>query len=160
MALKVGDTAPDFTLPKAPREPVSLGEYRGQTVVLLFFPLAYSSTCTEELCTVAENWTAWEAVDARVVGISVDSPYVNRRYAEDLGVPFPILSDFNKDVTRAYDVYREALGELRGVSERAAFVVNGDGVITYVWVDTNPGVMPPLEEIRRAAGRAAEGVTS
>jgi len=86
----------------------------------------------------------------------VDSPYVNRKFAEDCGAPFPILSDFNREATDAYGVRRE-LGGLEGVSERAAFVVDPAGIVRYVWVGEHPGVFPPLEEIREAARRAGRG---
>lgn len=135
-----------------PREPVRLNDYRGRSVVLLFFPLAFSGVCTQEMCAVAEDYTEYQKLGAEVLGISIDSPYVNQKFAESCNAKFPILSDFNKEATRAYDVLRPDLGGLKGVSERAAFVVDQAGTIRYAWVGEHPGVMPPLEEIKSVVG--------
>jgi peroxiredoxin len=151
MAIKVGDRAPDFTLQARPDERVSLSDYLGEgAVVLLFFPLAYSSVCTAEICGVAEDYSAYRELGAQVLGISVDSPFVNQKFAEDCKAPFPILSDFNKEAIAAYGVMREDLIGLKGVSNRAAFVVGKDGKVIYSWVTENPGDMPPFEEIKSA----------
>jgi glutaredoxin-dependent peroxiredoxin len=151
VALTPGARAPDATLTRYDaRTAVSLTEFLGQRpVVLLFFPLAFSSTCTEEMCAVAEDYSAYEGLGAQVLGISVDSPYTNARFAEETGAPFPILSDFNRAAARAYGVLRDSFGHLDGVSERAAFVVDRSGLITYSWVG-EPGDLPPLEEIKAA----------
>lgn len=155
MAKQVGDTAPDATVFVRPREPVQLRAYhQDQPLVLLFFPLAFSGVCTKEVCTVAEDYSAWENLGARVVGISVDSPYVNQKFMEACNAKFPIVSDFNREATIAYDVVRPDLGGLKDVSERAAFVIGRDGVIKYAWVGEHPGVFPPLEEIKEAVKRA------
>lgn len=150
MPLSVGDRAPEFELHHEPKAaPVRLADFLEKgPVVLLFFPLAFSSTCTEEMCTVAEDYGAWEAVDAQVLGISVDSPWVNVRFARECGATFPILSDFNRTASRAYDVLYEEFYGLEGVSKRAAFVVDRAGRIAYAWVRDDAGIMPPLEEIR------------
>jgi len=151
MPLQIGDRAPDFTLPARPKETVSLRDLIGsQPVVLLFFPLAYSSVCTAEICGVAEDYSAYRDLGANVVGISVDSPFVTQKFAEDCKAPFPILSDFNKEVIERYGVLREELAGLRGVSNRAAFVVDRDGVIAYAWMSENPADMPPFDEIKAA----------
>jgi peroxiredoxin len=151
MPLQIGDRAPDFTLPARPKEMVSLRDLIGsQPVVLLFFPLAYSSVCTAEICGVAEDYSAYRDLGANVVGISVDSPFVTQKFAEDCKAPFPILSDFNKEVVERYGVLREELAGLRGVSNRAAFVVDRDGVIAYAWMSENPADMPPFDEIKAA----------
>lgn len=150
----VGTVAPDFSLAPAPGpDRVRLSELRGRPVVILFFPLAFSDKCTEEMCSVAGDWQRWEDLDAQVLGISVDSPFVSRKFAQETGVPFPILSDFNKDASSAYGVlYPEYYG-MRGVSKRAAFVVDAEGRIAYSWVSEDSGVLPPLEEIRQAVAR-------
>jgi peroxiredoxin len=149
--LKQGVPAPDARVAIRPREWVTLHELRaGQPTVLLFFPLAFSSTCAEEVCTFAENHARYEQLGARVFGISIDSPYVNNRFAEETGAAFPILSDFNKDATHAYDVYRADLGGLKGVSERTVFVIDADGTIAWTWQGEHPGVIPPFEEIETA----------
>jgi peroxiredoxin len=150
MAARIGDAAPDATVFRYPRDPVKLSEFRGRKHVLLFFPLAFSSTCTAEMCTMAEDYSDYEELGVTVIGLSVDSPYTNQKFAESCNATFPILSDFNKEAAEAYGVLRPALGGLKGVSDRAAFVVDEEGRITYAWVGENPGVMPSFEEIRAA----------
>jgi glutaredoxin-dependent peroxiredoxin len=145
-----GDPAPDATVFKYPREPVHLADYRGRKHVLLFFPLAFSSTCTQEMCVLAEDYSAYNRLGAEVIGLSVDSPYVNQKFAESCNAAFPILSDFNKEAAEAYGVLRPALGELKGVSERAAFVIGEDGQVKYSWVGENPGLLPDFDKIKHA----------
>jgi len=158
VALPVGTRAPGARVAVRPREWLDLGELFGETpVVLLFFPAAFSSTCTAEMCEVAETWSEWESIGARVYALSVDSPYVNVRFAEETRAPFPILSDFNREAGRAYDVIRPDLGGLRDVTERVVFVVDPTGTISYVWQGEHPGIDPPLAEVRAAAAAAAGG---
>ncbi len=153
---QVGDKAPAFSLAPAPGpDRVCLADYKGSPVAVLFFPLAFSGVCTEEMCQMAETWSHWDDAGVNVVGISIDSPFVNQKFAKETGVPFPLLSDFNKEAATAYDVlYPEFFG-MHGVSKRAAFVVDGEGTVQYVWVSEDAGVMPPLDEILEAARRAA-----
>jgi peroxiredoxin len=149
--LEVGASAPDATLFVKPREPVQLKQLQGGgPLVILFFPLAFSGVCTAEICTVAEEWDDYHDLDAKVVGISIDSPYVNQKFAEACGASFPILSDFNREAIRAYDVERADLGGLRSVAERAVYVVDAGGRIAWRWQGENPGVMPPFDEIKAA----------
>lgn len=151
MPLTIGDTAPRFTLPAEPGEIVDVGARMGERpVVLLFFPLAFSSVCTDELCTVRDSWDEWEALEADVFGISVDSPFVTHRFREELGLPFPLLSDFNHDVGSAYGVLYEDYFGLRGVARRAAFVVGTDGRIAYAWVGERDDVLPDFPAVRQA----------
>ena len=146
--LSVGSEAPDFSLLRDLKEdPVSLSQHRGEPVVLMFVPLAFSGVCTEELCHVGENWAEWGSLGAAVYGISIDSPFVNTRWAEDMGVPFPVLSDFNKEAATAYGVLHEELAGLRGIAKRSVFVVDRDGIVSYAWVSDDPGVLPPFDEI-------------
>jgi peroxiredoxin len=149
MTVSAGAHAPDAMVFKAPRQPVRLSELYGNTTVLLFFPMAFSSTCTEELCTMSSDLARYESLGANVYGISVDSPYVNQRYAKDYDVKFPILSDFNKEATAAFGVLSD-LGDLRGVSRRSAFVIDDTGVVRYSWLSDNPGDLPPFAELERA----------
>jgi glutaredoxin-dependent peroxiredoxin len=152
MPLPVGSKAPNVVLTLGDaRTQVALSDYMGAgPLVLLFFPMAFSSTCTEEVCTVAEDHGAYRDLGARIVAISVDSPYTNARFAQETGAPFPILSDFNRTASQAYQVLRPSLGHLEGVSERAAFVVDGTGTIAYAWVGESPGAFPPLDQIKDA----------
>ncbi len=150
-----GDAAPDFSLLAAlGDDPVKLSELRGAPVVLLFVPLAFSDTCTEELCSVAENYKMWSDAGVKVLGISIDSPFVNAKWREEMGAPFPVLSDFNKEAAARYGVLNEDFFGLRGVANRSAFVVDADGVVKYAWVAEHPGKLPPFEEVVRAATAA------
>ena len=150
-----GDRAPGFALPSAPGDVVDVSARIGERpVVLLFFPLAFSSVCTAELCAVRDDWSAWQALDADVYGISADSPFVTRRFREELGLPFPLLSDFNHDVGAAYGVLYEEYFGLRGVARRAAFVVGGDGRIVHAWVGEQDDVLPDFGAVRGAVSAA------
>lgn len=160
MTLAVGDRAPLFELPSAPGETVALETHLGHgPVVLLFFPAAFSPICTTELCTVRDRWTAYEALDATVFGISVDGPAVTSRLREEESLPFPLLSDFNKRVSLAYDVLYEDFYGLEGVAKRAAFVLDADGVIQYAWVSEDAGVEPDYDALEGAVRAAAEDTT-
>ncbi len=151
MPIRVGDSAPDFVLPLTPGEaPLRLADYREQkTVVLLFFPLAFSSVCTDELRRVAEDYSAWRELGAEVLGISVDSPFVNQRFASEVAAPFPIVSDFNKETSSRYGVLHDDYFGLRGVSRRSAFVIDREGKVTFVWV-AESDEPPDLDAVKRA----------
>ena len=154
--IRVGADAPDFTVFAPPGGAnFKLSEQRGRPAVLMFVPLAFTSTCTEEFCHVAENWAQWGELGADVVGISVDSPFVNQKWGEEMGAPFPILSDFNKEAVSAYGVLQDELIGLRGVARRSVFVVDGDGRVAYAWVAENPGILPPFDEIVEAVQTVA-----
>ena len=149
--LEVGNSAPDFSLLRVLGEdPVTLSEHRGEPVVLMFVPLAFTGVCTKELCHIGENWELWGSLGARIYGISVDSPFVNRKWAAEMGVPFPILSDFNRTAAAAYGVLREDLAGLRGVANRSVFVIDGSGRVSYRWVTEDPQVLPPFDEVVEA----------
>ncbi len=149
MALAAGTKAPEFELPSgAPDETVTLSDYRGRKVVLLFFPLAYTSVCTQEMCSVTDDLSSFQDLDAEVLGISVDSPFSQNAWAEEEGIEIPLLSDFNREAVVAYDVKRDDLLGLHDVANRAAFVVDEEGVIEYSWESDDPGVLPDFDEIK------------
>ena len=151
MTLNINDKAPVFELPEGPGQMVDIGsEIESGPVVLLFFPLAFSSVCTEELCTIRDDWSAWEGLGARVFGISVDSPFVVQKFKTESNLPFPLLSDFNKDVSIRYDAFHEDFMGLKGISKRAAFVIDRTGLITYAWVSDDPGNMIEFDSIKSA----------
>ena len=155
--LQPGTDAPDFALTFRPRTPpVRLSDFRTRKpVVLLFFPVAFSAVCTDEMCSVAESYARWESLDAQVMGISVDSPYANAQFAEHCGASFPILSDFNRDVIRLYGVLNPDFHGLKDVAYRSAFVIDRKGKVTYSWASENSSVMPPFDEIHAAVQAAA-----
>ena len=152
MPLAPGTPAPDFALPLVPGEaPLRLSDYRGEKpIVLLFFPLAFSSVCTEEMVRTAKEYGRWTDLEAEIVGISVDSVFVNRKFAEECRAPFPIVSDFNRETITAYGVRNDDFYGMKGVSNRAAFVVDRQGVIAYAWMSEDAEVMPPFDEIETA----------
>lgn len=150
--LSVGTEAPLFELPLFPGEaPLRLEDYRGEkAVVLLFFPLAFSPACVDEFCSVRDIHDRLKAKGAEVLGISVDSPFVNRLFTKEIGAEFPILSDFNKDVSAAYGVLNNDYFGMKGVADRSAFVVSPDGTITYAWTTKDSSVLPDLATILAA----------
>ncbi len=159
MALQPGDAAPDLTLPSAHGgQPTPLAaQWADGPVVLLFFPLAFTDTCTAEMCAVRDDGAAYAALNARVVAVSVDSPWVLDKYRREIGADYLFLSDFNREAIQAYDVVRKTpVGPgLMGVSERAAFVIGQDGRIRYAWSSTTPGLLPPFDEIKAALDGSA-----
>ena len=155
MTAQVSEKAPTFALPEAPGQMVDVGEVIGTApVVLLFFPLAFSPVCTTEFCTFRDSWDEWEAIGAKVFGISIDSPFVAAKFKESERLPFPLLSDFNKEVAAMYGALHEDLMGLKGVAKRAAFVINRDGEITYAWISDDPGVQVNFDEIKAAVEAA------
>ena len=153
MGLQAGDRAPEVTLPSHENQQVPLSSlWKDGPAVLFFVPLAFSSTCTEELCTVRDDIGGYRGLNATVAAISVDSPYVLNRFREDLGADYLFLSDFNREASRAFGVLRTApVGPgLLEASERAVFVIGPDGTIRYAWQGAHPGLLPPFEEIKAA----------
>ena len=152
MAINVGDQAPDFTLTgkRGDLEDVALSSFRGnRNVVLLFFPLAYTSVCTDEMCSVSGGLSEYDNLNAQVLAISVDSPFAQEAWAEQNDISIPLLSDFNKEVSAAYGAqYQELLG-FRGVAKRAAFVVDKDGIVRYAEVSEDATVLPDFDAVKR-----------
>lgn len=153
--VEVGSPAPEFALKATNPEQVSLSDYRGKKVVVLFFPLAFSPVCTEELCGVRDGLSQFKDLEAEVLAISVDSPYVLKAFAEAEGLTFPLLSDFNKEVALKYGAFHEDLFGLHGVAKRAAFVVDRDGIVRYRWVSDVPTNLPDMDAIKAALREVA-----
>ena len=154
MALEKGTKAPDFTLKTKTSEgleDVTLSDNFGKRkTVLLFFPLAFTSVCEDELCTVNSGLQDYTDLDAAVYAISVDSPFSQEKMAVADNLRFPLLSDFNKEVSRAYDVLFEDLMGLKGVAKRSAFVIDKDGSIVYSESSDDPKQLPDFEAIKAA----------
>jgi peroxiredoxin len=147
--ISVGQPAPDFTLYDTAKNPTSLHDFTGKKVVLLFYPLAFTSVCTKELCYVRDNMTLFNNIDAQVLGISVDSLYTLARFREEQGFNFPLLSDFNKEVSKLYNsLYDEFSYNMKGVSKRASFVIDRQGIIRYVQILEKAGDFPDFEGIQ------------
>ncbi len=148
MALSPGQTAPLFELYDTEKQKISLAAQRGSNVVLLFFPLAFTSVCTAELCNVRDNIALYNKVNARVFGISVDSLFTLARFREEQHLNFPLLSDFNKETAEKYGcLYQDFVLDMRGVAKRAAFVIDKEGVIRYAEVLENAGSQPDFQAI-------------
>lgn len=149
MGLNIGDIAPDFSLYASDKQLITLSEQRGSTILLLFFPLAFTSVCTEELCSVRDSLTVYHQLNTRPFGISVDSIHSLRKFKEEQNLNFPLLSDFNKVVSKQYDCLYEKFGyDMEGVSKRAAFLIDERGIIRYAEVLENAGLQPDFKQIR------------
>ncbi|MBE7173566.1 MAG: redoxin domain-containing protein [Williamsia sp.] len=147
--MEVGQKAPNFTLYDTEKTQVSLDSLRGKKVVLLFFPLAFTSVCTKELCNVRDNITEYADTNATVLGISVDSVYTLAKFKEEQQLNFPLLSDFNKEVSKKYDaLYDNFAFDMKGVSKRAAYVIDTNGVVQYKEVLENAGHVPDFTAIQ------------
>lgn len=151
MALKVGDIAPDFTLVNTDTKEVSLSDYKGKNVVLLFFPLAFTGVCTTELCEMRDNIATYSNLNAEVLAVSVDSPFTLAKFKEEQKLPFPLLSDFNKTTSEAYDsIYHDFVLGMKGVSKRSAFVIDAAGTIKHVEVLDDAGKIPDFKAVQAA----------
>jgi peroxiredoxin len=150
MHLEPGQAAPDFSLFDTEKKQVTLAELRGRPVLLLFFPLAFTSVCTKELCAVRDNITWYNTINAQVFGISVDALHTLAKFKEDQQLNFTLLSDFNKEASRAYYSIYEMFGyNMKGVSKRSAFVIDKEGIIRYAEVLENAGELPNFEAIQQ-----------
>ena len=144
-----GQIAPDFSLYDSDKKLITLSEEKGKNILLLFFPFAFSSVCTEELCSMRDNLKIYEGLDANIYGISVDSLYSLKKFKEEQHLNFTLLSDFNKDVSITYGCLYENFGYgMKGVSKRSAFLIDKDGIVRYAEVLENAGMQPNFEEIQ------------
>ena len=150
MSVDVGSSAPDFTLTNQDREPVTLSAQRGKPVVLAFFPAAFSSVCTKELCTFRDQLGRLNDAKAQVYGISVDTFFTLKAFQDAQHLTFPLLSDFNKQVIRDYGVYNEDMIGLKGIAKRAVFVLDKQGVVRHREVLEDARNEPNYEQVFQA----------
>ena len=152
MTLNIGEQAPDFSLKTKNAEglkDISLSDHKDkQSVVLLFFPFAFTSVCTEETCSVRDDLSSYADLNAQVYGISVDSPFAQEVMSEKQNLNFPLLSDFNKEVSKSYGVLYEDFIGFAGVAKRSAFVVSKDGKILFSWSSEDPKQLPDFDAIK------------
>lgn len=147
--LQVGDKAPEFTLFSEAKKEVSLSDYKGRNVVLLFFPMAFTSVCTAELCEARDNITMYNNLNAEVIAISVDSIFTQAKFKEEQQLNFTLLADFNKEVSKSYGtLYENFVFGMKGVSKRSAFVIDGQGIIRYAEVLESAGDLPNFQEVK------------
>jgi peroxiredoxin len=147
MAIQTGQKAPDFTLYDTDKKPVTLAEQKGKNVLLLFFPLAFTGTCTKELCSIRDNIALYNNAQAQVFGISVDAPPTLGKFKAEQGLNFPLLSDFNKEASAAYDALYTDFGWMKGVSKRSAFLIDKEGIVRYAEVLEVAGDLPDFQAI-------------
>ena len=149
MSISVGQSAPDFTLYNTEKNKVSLADFRNKNVVILFFPLAFTGVCTNEMCSMRDNLAAYNGMNAEVIGISVDSLFTLDRFKKEHNLNFTLLSDFNKEAATAYGcLYDSFVFDMLGVAKRSAFVVDGQGVLRYAEVLESAGDLPNFEAIQ------------
>src|SRR5215475_8855832 len=157
MSVDVGSKAPDFTLTNQERQPVKLSEQRGRPVVLAFFPAAFSSVCTRELCTFRDSLAELNQADARVFGISVDTFFALKAFQDQQKLAFPLLSDFNKETIRDYGVFNEDMIGLKGIAKRAVFVIDREGIVRHREVLDDARNEPDYERVFTVLADMANG---
>lgn len=153
-AIQVGQPAPNFTLYNSDKQKVSLSDFAGKNVLLLFFPQAFTGTCTKELCSTRDNIALYNEANAQVLGISVDSVFTLAKYKEDQHLNFPLLSDFNKTASTTYGaIYDNFVFDMHGVSKRSAFIVDKQGIIRYAQVLETASDLPDFDAIHATLGK-------
>jgi peroxiredoxin len=149
MAIQTGQKAPDFTLRDTEKNKVTLSEQKGKNVLLLFFPLAFTGTCTKELCYMRDNLSLYNGMNAEVFGISADSLHTLKVYKEQQNLNFSLLSDFNKETSTAYDtIYETFSNDMKGVPKRSAFVIDKEGTVRYAEVLEVATDLPDFDAIQ------------
>jgi peroxiredoxin len=147
--VNVGEKALDFELPSTIGNKIRLSNEIGKfPIVLLFYPLDWSPVCSNEICSIRDSIKEFEELNAKIFGISVDSIFSHKAWSKNLGLEFPLLSDFNKEVSRLYDVLHEEILGLKGISKRSVFIIDNDGIIRYKWVSEDPSQLPNIGEIK------------
>ncbi len=149
MSILINQPAPDFSLFNTNKQEIKLSSLRGKNVVLLFFPLAFTSTCTAELCSVRDSYNIYDSLNATVFGISCDSLFTLGKFREEQHLNFDLLSDFNKTASKDYGtLYDSFVFNMLGVSKRSAFVIDTEGVVRYAEVLENAGNVPDFDKIK------------
>ena len=151
MRIEIGQQAPDFTLYDTTKTKVSLSDLKGNNVLLLFFPQAFSRVCTKELCSVRDNISLYNNANATVLGISVDSVFTLAQFKEAQQYNFPLLSDFNKEVSAVYgSLYDTWILDMKGVSKRSSFVIDKEGIVRYAEVLEHANEEPNFANVEKA----------
>jgi len=150
MKIEIGQKAPEFELPDTDKKMVKLSELKGDKVILLFFPAAFTGTCTKEMCQTRDELSFYNSMNAKVFGISVDMPFTLAKFKTDQNLNFTLLSDFNKEAITAYDCKFDSwIAGLKGVAKRASFVIDKDGIIRFAEVLENAGDYPNFDGIKK-----------
>ena len=149
MKIERGQQAPDFSLYDSDKNKITLSELKGQNILFLFFPAAFTGTCTKELCGVRDNISLYNGMNAKVFGISVDMVYSLAKYKEEQKINFPLLSDFNKEVSASYGCLYDTFSYgMKGVSKRSAFIIDKNGIVQYAEVLEKATDLPDFNAIR------------
>ena len=148
-AIKVGDKAPDFTLPDTDLKPRSLREFLVNKTVLAFFVGSFTSVCTKEMCAFRDSTARLTNLKAQIVGVAVTDPFSNKAFAEKNLLTFPMLSDYKREVIRTYGIELPNFAGLSGytTAKRAIFILDKDGIVSYIWITDDPTVEPNYGEI-------------
>lgn len=150
MSIEIGQSAPGFSLYDTEKNKVSLSDYTGKNVLLLFFPQSFTGVCTKELCTIRDDISRYSNAQATVLAISVDSVFTLKKFKEDQHFNFTLLSDFNKEVSSVYDcLVSDWILDMKGVSKRAAFIIDKEGIMRYAEILDNAGELPDFEAIKK-----------
>jgi peroxiredoxin len=155
LSIEVGQRLPDFELPDQDRKLRTLKDFLGRKTVLAFFPGAFTSVCTKEMCTLRDSMQTLSSLKAQVVGISVNDPWTNKAFAEANKLQFPILCDYTRQFVRKFNVFHDDFAGLKGytVAKRSVFVLDAKGVLRYRWVSEDPGKQPNYDEVKDVLGR-------
>ena len=145
----IGDAAPSFTLKNTAKEDVNLTDYTGKTVILVFYPGAFTGVCDKEMCAFQDNMAKLNEANTAVLGISVDSPWANAEFARKYNLEFDLLSDLDREVVNSYDAAFVGLGGIEGYvcANRVVIVIDKNGVVQHRWVAENPGVEPDYDAV-------------
>jgi peroxiredoxin len=150
MHLQIGELAPDFSLYSSDRTKISLSDFKGKNVLILFFPQAFTNTCSFQLCSVRDDISRYQNANAEVLALSVDSTATLNKYKELEGFNFLLLSDFNKEVSRLYgSIYETWFSEMKGVSKRSAFIIDKEGIIRYASVLEDADMLIDFEDVNQ-----------
>jgi len=152
MALKKGDAAPDFVLYDTEKKPVTLNDLHGKKAVLAFFPGAFTSGCTKEMCTFRDQLTEFNKLGGHIFGVSVDGPAAIKAFSEHYNLNFPVLSDFSREVSKKFGGVHKDFWGIKGyeAAKRSVFVLDEEGTVLYSWITENPGEQPDFSEIQNA----------
>ncbi len=150
--IKVGDKAPDFSLHDTDIKPRSLHEFLGKKVVLAFFVGAFTSTCTKEVCEFRDSMARLVDLNAQVIGVAVTDPFSNKAFAEKNRLPFPVLSDYTRQVIKQWNLVFPDFAGLKDytVAKRSIFILDEQGIVRYIWISENPSIEPKYDEIEKA----------
>lgn len=154
MGVEVGQPAPLFTLPDAENKLRSLQEFIGKrNIVLAFYFGDFTSVCTKEMCLFRDDPKKFESLDAQVLGISVDTPFSHKAFAQQNNITFPLLSDFNRIATKMYDVLHDEIFGLKQIAKRSVFIIDKKGIVRYKWISEDPRNEPNYDEITQVLGK-------